>query len=290
MRQNVPFALLATATLLAACSGSHGRDADADAGPRADGGPAPTDASPAPVDGGGCFESDVSPDILCTGDRYEPIRIWDDGCFCGQELACDTTVDRESPGLIDYAEIDTSAVACGPVCGACMPMDDGCAVPSDLFDGSFAVNVNGWLLPTATNSLTPNTCWTAPPPVGDGTICPDAASGSYAIDGSDLCVPGDARTGAPIEVSVVAAVGCDTHSAGCRAVRTDEGFEITMLARDCDCPTCGACPPEPMPRTFRCSLPPLEPGTYPVRHGSEMATVTVSDGGTGNDLCGEPDV
>ena len=289
MRHIVPLTPLLLALGLG-CSGSHDRgDADSDAGTRTDAA-VPIDASPDPErDGGECFASDVSPDILCTGERYEPIAIYDEGCFCGQELACETTIDDEGGGIIGYAAIETTAEACGPVCGACMPLDDSCDVPSELFDGSYAVNVSGWMLPSATNDLTPNTCWEAPPEVPDHLTCPDVASGGRAVEGADLCVPADARPGEPVAVSIVAAVGCDTYAAGCRATRTDDGFVVEPLERDCSCPTCGACPPEPMPKVFPCRLPPLEPGTYTIHYGSESAEVTVHGTGTGNDTCLERD-
>lgn len=285
-----PSVLLLLSALLAGpgCSGSHGREGETDAGVRTDAAPAPGDSGTHEDDAGGCFRSEVSAQILCTGERYGPVRIYDDvGCFCGQELVCDTRIDTESGGIIGYAEVETIAEACGAICGACEPIEGSCDVPAELYDGSFAVNVAGWVLPTTTNSLTPDTCWNPPPAPGSGTVCPDPASGGYPVDGSDLCVPEDAQIGYPVTVSVQAAVGCDTHSAGCRAVRTDDGFDIVPLARDCECATCGACPPEPMPRTFTCRLPPLEAGSYTIRHGDASATLTVSATGTGNELCGD---
>ncbi len=267
---------------LAGCSGSHDRSG-ADAGTGADSSLPPGDAG-GEVDAGDCPRSAVAPSLICTGpSATDPITLRVEGCFCGEELVCDTDITGEDPGgLIDYARVRTSAEACGPLCDGCFALEGSCAVPSRLFTESFAVDVGGFPLPTATNRLAVDTCWTRPPDPGSHVECPGLSG--YDVAGGTLCVPSDAGTGSPITVSVVAEAGCDTYSAGCRVERTEGGFVLHPFARDCTCPTCGACP-EPVAKTFECLLPALEPGDYTVTWGAETRTLSVTPTGTENRAC-----
>ena len=270
---------------------------------------AAADAAPTPIDDGGPLhdggpidarpntDSEVPPtpcedgvpiatDIVCTDAAGSSLRVLSGECVCGDEiLSCPAMLYDESPGLINAAFI-TPTLGCGMGCSECEPFDGSCNIPSQLFDSSYAVSVGAYMLPTATNSLSRDTCWNIRQAPGEPYSCEFGALGSTALSGGTLCVPDEAaNTRERIVVSVTTELTtCDIMNSGCRIERTADGFAIFPMQQHCPCPSCGPCL-TPYSRTFTCELPPLEAGSYKIEYDGREETLTVADDGAANTAC-----
>jgi hypothetical protein len=76
---------------------------------------------------------------------------------------------------------------------------------------------------------------------------------------------------------------CLDIEAGCQIVLDGGGLDVYPFARDCECPTFGACEPSDCyERTVYCTLP---PGSYSIRMAGTVETIAVSQSGARNFTC-----
>lgn len=230
--------------------------------------------------------SPVDPTVVCfDGNGEAPtfdITVVDpNACFCGETIACSASQD-ETGGI----HVDVRADACGDLCEACFHelrgtcrLDGVRITPSPVYD----VTINGVRALSGLSWGYPQ-CWNPAGPVGGGLLCswpPD-----QSVTTSNVCVPSDAGSGSPIVVRAdVCMEDCFTEAAGCEITPTAVGYEVRPLLRSCDCPTCGACAPGCIDRSFYCTLPPLENGSYAITVAGTTRTLVVSGTGADNTIC-----
>jgi hypothetical protein len=233
-----------------------------------------------------CPSAAVQPSVICFDGGEVPmahITVYDPGaCFCGETIACDATQD--SNGTI---HLEVRAEGC-ELCDACFPQLRGsCTLegvrltPSPVYD----VTING--VPALSGlSWGATQCWDPAGPIEGSLICSWPGTALDATTVTDVCVPSEANSFQPVVVRATACLDdCFDVEAGCVINETATGYEVQPLLRQCDCPVCGACAPGCHDRTFYCTLPQLEDGSYSITVAGSTSSITVSNAGTGNASC-----